>query len=1054
MATTKRVTDKRKAGDPERKAKLLKVYETLKKVRESETVTLKLSKYIRPKFEALDGTLQDFHLRYYQVQGAYHLLVLKRMLLGDDTGLGKCVVGSTWLTTDRGLFPISVLAPDSPTPDTFYEPRIPLRVWSGSDWNTVRRFYWNGEVPTKKVTTRNGYVLEGSRVHPLLVRDRWSGTEHCVALQDLDPERHVVCIDRTCGIFPKEEPFIPEPPQFKGTPKPYAWPSSLSPALARLLGYVVAEAWSASTYTLSITQHRDINPEVHDDIRALLQMLYGWSGNQDNKDRDITILVSSLLIREHLRSCGVGSELSAGKAIPWIILQGTEESNREFLRGLLDAEGSVAPDGGYEFSSASKELAFGVHQLLLRFGIVSRLAPKPVLGREHTYWRVSFFGDDARLFLQRVGLVSSRKFTALLEVLDRPSNTNKNLVPGFGELFAGVRRKLGNISRFGHAFRSTLLHVAKGRRNPSYSFLKTLHAILKEASLPEAELLGQTLQQNYFYDPIATIEDGFETVMDIEVESPRHLFVGNGFVNHNTVQAIVACCHMFERTPATKVLVVTPKSTVGQWAGEFRRFTQGIDAIPVSVSSKGKKGEAPLEQRKALYEAWAAATTPTVMVMNYAVLVRDWNAEGFQPVDQDGKPDPKQPVVLGVLNKIIRDVSKNHSLVVIWDEAQAFRNPKTKTWEIARATSDIADRAYALTATPIKSRLMEIFGIYKAIKPELFGTKTSVMKRYCVTKLQAIPGSKQKIPIIVGYKNLEHFRHLIDPFYYGRYKSAVASELPTLIPKDITCELSEAENRKYGEAVSGVLELGDGEIKDYEENRALVALVYCQKVVDSMSLLKFEEDSVVGTEFDGDTLDMEDVKVGTLGAKEQALLDLLCIDGELEDEKVIVYTRFASLVPRLQKVLERQKIKSVRITGKVSEAKRQEAQALFQDSKSDVRVIFITDAGGVGINLQMARALIFYDLPWTWGDYVQVLGRMIRIGSPHKGVVVYHLMAERPYDTKASRKTIDHHVLALLREKKNLIDKVLGEGIEGALEFDKSNTSTRLLLKAMQEAAA
>ncbi len=82
---------KRKAGDPERAAKLRQVYETLKKVRESKTVTLRPSKHQRDTFIALDGSIQEFKLRYYQVQGAYHMLVLKRMVLGDEMGLGKTI---------------------------------------------------------------------------------------------------------------------------------------------------------------------------------------------------------------------------------------------------------------------------------------------------------------------------------------------------------------------------------------------------------------------------------------------------------------------------------------------------------------------------------------------------------------------------------------------------------------------------------------------------------------------------------------------------------------------------------------------------------------------------------------------------------------------------------------------------------------------------------------------------------------------------------------------------------------------------------------------------
>jgi SNF2 family DNA or RNA helicase len=150
----------------------------------------------------------------------------------------------------------------------------------------------------------------------------------------------------------------------------------------------------------------------------------------------------------------------------------------------------------------------------------------------------------------------------------------------------------------------------------------------------------------------------------------------------------------------------------------------------------------------------------------------------------------------------------------------------------------------------------------------------------------------------------------------------------------------------------------------------------------------------------------------------------------------------------LQKILEAKRIQSVAITGKQNERKRNAAQEAFQDSKSGVRVVFITTAGGVGINLQMARAMVFYELPWTWGDYIQILGRMIRIGSPHKGVVTYHLMAERP--STRSGKTIDHHVYALLRKKKELIDQVLGEAAVGALEFAKGESNVRELLRALQ----
>lgn len=535
----------------------------------------------------------------------------------------------------------------------------------------------------------------------------------------------------------------------------------------------------------------------------------------------------------------------------------------------------------------------------------------------------------------------------------------------------------------------------------------------------------------------------------------RRMVLGDDVGLGKTVEAIAAISHMLERDSRVRVAIVTPKSTVRQWAREFERFTNGIRPVVVETRPRTKDGKSPLDQRKATYAEWLRPREDdqrAVLILNYALMIRDWNAEGVRPVDARGNPDPKKPVVPGVLDQVFLDAVKDGSkLVVIYDEAQAFANDRTKTSEIGRFLSDRAERVYGLTATLHKSKLIEGYCIYKVIKPGVFTTKTAFMRDFCVTELQKVPGTARRIPIIVGYRNLEAYRDRIAPFYLGRRKQDVTDELPALIAKDLVCELSAAEDAKYEQALSGVLELGDGSIKDYEDHKALVALNYCQQVVNSLSMLKFDE----GAEFDGEldyaTLDHRKLTVGTLGAKEEALVDLFSDGGELQGEKAIVYTRFATLVPRLQKIFEGKRIKSVAITGAQNEKQRAAAQDTFQNPKSDVQVVFITTAGGVGINLQMARAMVFYELPWTWGDYVQLLGRMIRIGSPHKGVVTYHLMAERPRVLR--KKTIDHHVYKLLREKKGLIDKVIGEAAVGALDFGKDPRGVRALLDEVRAEA-
>jgi SNF2 family DNA or RNA helicase len=520
----------------------------------------------------------------------------------------------------------------------------------------------------------------------------------------------------------------------------------------------------------------------------------------------------------------------------------------------------------------------------------------------------------------------------------------------------------------------------------------------------------------------------------------KRMILGDGTGLGKTVQLIGFLCYLWDTKPDFKAIIVTPKSALRQWAGEFEKFTTGVKTYVVSGNA---------DQRKAVYEAFAKhPTTPdadrAVLLINYHILVRDWVAGSVKAMLPDGRPDPKTPASPGLLDRITAEFKE---MVVIYDEATAFKNTTTKTWQVCRFLSDRADRCYGLTATLLKNKLEEGFAIYKVIKPDVFSNKTRFLNEYCVTKLQPVAGGR-KIPVVVGYKNLEAFRSRIDLYFLGRPKHVVSDELPTLITKEVLCEMTPAEDMKYKQALTGVLQLGDGEFKDYEEHKAFVALLYCQQIVDSLHLLKFKEGDLIE-----DFLFDEQVEVKDLGSKEQALYDL--ITEEFDEEKVIVYTRFSSLVPRLQEILLKDKIKSVAITGKIKDTEknpaRRKAQDAFQDPKSDIRVIFITDAGSEAINLQAASALIFYDAPWSWGGYVQLLGRPIRIGSPHQHVVAVHLIAERPRPAKKDRKTIDHYTLDLLQKKKDLVDKVLGESAVGALDFDKGTSFTKELVRSLQQ---
>lgn len=476
-----------------------------------------------------------------------------------------------------------------------------------------------------------------------------------------------------------------------------------------------------------------------------------------------------------------------------------------------------------------------------------------------------------------------------------------------------------------------------------------------------------------FYDKIVSIEEiGEQQVYDLEINDPSHSFIADGFVNHNTLESIAATTYLFARNPEMKVLVLTKKSVVNQWGSEFEKFTQGIHTMLV----KGDK-----KIRHAQYAEFERMEYPKVMIAGYRSIVQDFS------IIQDWKWD-----------------------VVIMDEATVFKSPNTQTHQICRHIAAQSTRAWGLTGTLIKNNLVEGYGIYKVIHPPLFNhTPAAFVQDYCIVTMQPI-GRGRKVPIIQGYRkaDIDRFRLKIDPFYLGRPKHLVATELPPLQTKVQDVVMSSFQQTKYQEALAGLLTTGEGEDKEVTK---LTAVTYCQEIVNHPGLIGFDrEDS----------------------GKLDTLIDLLS-DGELSEEKVIIYTRFSKMVDIGVAALEEQGIKSLRITGAEDADQRKEAQDTFQDPKSDVKVIWITNAGSDAINLQAAKAVIFYDTPFSAGDYLQILGRMIRIGSVHDRVFAIHLVAPN---------SIDERVMDVIQRKMKLIESVIGKRLKGEDDTDDAGMVT------------
>jgi len=92
---------------------------------------------------------------------------LDHVLLYGPPGLGKCITAASLILTDHGLIPFAELLPPDLPANEYRE--CALTVYGLDGLEPASHVYANGAGPTISVRTHDGFALEGTPNHPLLV---------------------------------------------------------------------------------------------------------------------------------------------------------------------------------------------------------------------------------------------------------------------------------------------------------------------------------------------------------------------------------------------------------------------------------------------------------------------------------------------------------------------------------------------------------------------------------------------------------------------------------------------------------------------------------------------------------------------------------------------------------------------------------------------------------------------------------------------------------------------------------------------------------------------
>ena len=139
--------------------------------------------------------------------------------------------------------------------------------------------------------------------------------------------------------------------------------------------------------------------------------------------------------------------------------------------------------------------------------------------------------------------------------------------------------------------------------------------------------------------------------------------------------------------------------------------------------------------------------------------------------------------------------------------------------------------------------------------------------------------------------------------------------------------------------------------------------------------------------------------------------------------RMVVFTGRRETQTTIQAFLEELGLKVGIINGS-SGQRNQDTIARFRANPPEVRAIVSTEAGSEGVNLQIANVLINFDLPWNPMIVEQRIGRVQRLGSEHKNVVIYNVMLAG---------TFEEYIVGRLMTKLQMATDAIGD-IESLLE--------------------